>query len=42
MSHTKQITSNKFHTANVFFFFAHFQGYNKTHENELFFQKIFP
>ena len=41
MSHTKQITSNKFHTANVFFFFffAHFQGYNKTHENEWFFQK---
>ena len=22
-----------------FFFFAHFQGYNKTHENEWFFQK---
>ena len=40
MSHTKQITSNKFHTADVFL--AHFQGYNKKPENEWFFGKIFP
>ena len=32
MSHTQQITSKKIHTANVFL--AHFQSYNKIHENE--------
>ena len=40
MSHTKQITPNKIHIANVFL--AHFQDYNKIHENERFFGKIFP
>ena len=37
---SQQITSNKIHTASAFL--AHFQGYNKIHENEWFFGKIFP